>query len=83
MKYLSVVILLLLLSGCAAFTASHATIILPNGDEYKITSSTKEGVVSFEGNGVKVVMDNKPSPGLFEKILTMMFMRTDVNIGVK
>jgi len=86
MRTALVIALFLILSGCAGFTDSRATVALPDGDAYVLTSSSSETLVTFKksaGGDIEIVMDNQPRPGLIEKILTMMFLKTDVNVGVK
>ncbi len=61
---------LIFLSGCTI----KRTITLPDKSVY-VVDSLKEDVVTFEKNkdGIKIIVDGKPAPSLFEKVMMMLF----------
>ena len=61
---------LIFLSGCTI----KRTITLPDKSVYAV-DSLKEDVVTFEKNkdGIKIIVDGKPAPSLFEKVMMMLF----------
>ena len=72
MKQLIPIIFLLvfLAAGCTI----ERTITLPDKSVYAV-DSLKEDVVTFEKNkdGIKIIVDGKPAPSLFEKVMMMLF----------
>ncbi len=69
-KAIIILIALIFLSGCTI----KRTITLPDKSVY-VVDSLKEDVVTFEKNkdGVKIIVDGKPAPSLFEKVMMMLF----------
>lgn len=73
------VILLVLVVGCASV---KTTIINPQGEIYTIQSK-KDALVIMEKDGVKLTVDNRGKLGLFENLMGIIFMKTDIEIKNK
>jgi|GEM_PF-2060952 len=74
-------LLLLLLSSCVGFLNSKATITLPNGQKYVVSSKSDALVELTQKDGTKITVDNRGRPGLFEQLLGVILMRApDVTI---
>lgn len=78
-KLFVTIISLAMLSGCAYFNVTR-TITLPDKTVYTV-NSRKDDLVSFEKNGLKVMVDGRGRPGMIEQALGIMFMNfPDVNL---
>lgn len=69
-KLIIILMALVFLSGCTI----ERTITLPDESVY-IVDSLKEDIVTFEKgkDGIKIIVDGKPAPSLFEKVMMMLF----------
>ncbi len=74
-----VIILLVLAVGCAAV---ETTITSPQGDMW-IVQSKRDACVTMKKDGVELIVDNKGKLGLFENLMGIIFMKTDVEIKNK
>lgn len=74
-----VIILLVLAVGCAAV---ETTITNPQGDMW-IVQSKRDACVTMKKDGVELIVDNKGKLGLFENLMGIIFMKTDVEIKNK
>lgn len=76
---MKVLIFIILFSfGCTTKTQ----IIEPDGSIYTIKSRTN-AVVTIEEKGKKITVNNQGKPTLFESIITMMFMNTQIQNDIK
>ena len=66
------ILALLTLSACAGNIIS--TIKMPDKTEVYEVSSKSDALVTIERNGVKVTVDNRGRPGMFEQILGAFFL---------
>lgn len=75
----SLIVLLVFLIGCAAI---RTTITDPQGEVY-VVMSKKDALVTMEKDGVKLTVDNRGKMGLFENLMGVLLMKTDVEISNK
>jgi len=61
-----------MLSGCSYFNVTR-TVKLPSGKIYTV-NCRKDDLVSFEKDGLKVVVDGRGRPGMIEQAIGIMFM---------
>ncbi len=59
---------LVMLSGCNV----KRHIIMPDKTIYTV-DARKDDLVSFKKGDIEITVDGKPAPGLFEKVLMMLF----------
>ncbi len=75
-----ILIMLVLLSGCS-LARTITTVTTPKGEVYTV-SSKSDAMVEFQGDGWKLIVDNRGRPGIIEQALGIMFMNLpDVTIG--
>lgn len=85
-KWGLIIFLLMGITGCAVTT----TIIDPCGNTWKIISK-KDALVKLEKEetkleiktGIKIEVDNRGKLGLFENLMGIIFMKTDIDIKNK
>jgi len=76
MRLITIILFLFIpqLFGCSLFRGSvNTTITTPKGDVYSIYSK-KDALVKYEKDAVKVEVDNRGSPGLFETFINSTMM---------
>jgi len=78
MKWI-IIITLLFTIGCASV---KTTITNPQGEVW-IVQSKKDALVKLEKEGVKIEVDNRGKLGLFENLLGIIFMKTDIELKNK
>lgn len=76
------IILLTLVTGCASLNITETRIATPEGDIY-IVSSKKDAMVTLKKGGTELIVDNRGKMGLFENLMGIMLMKTDVNLKNK
>ncbi len=73
------IILLVLIIGCASV---KTTIKLPDGKNVEIWSK-KDALVEFKTSGIEGLVDNRGKLGLFENLMGIIFMKTDIELKNK
>lgn len=73
MKNTILIFIIFLFYGCTAITQ----ITEPDGSIYTIKSRTN-AMVTVELQGKKIIVNNQGKPTLFEAIITMMFMDSNI-----
>lgn len=79
MKKYALVFLILLIAGCASIVT---TVEDPHGKTWTVVSK-KDSFVKLEKNGVKLEVNNQGKPGIFENLMGIMLMKTEVNLSNK
>jgi len=74
-----IIITLLLTISCASV---KTTIMNPQGEIYTIQSK-KDALVTMKKDGVELIVDNRGKLGLFENLMGIIFMKTDIEIKNK
>lgn len=77
-KWLFLIIFILSI-GC---TSIKTTITDPNGQVY-IVESKKDALVTFHKDNVNLVVDNRGKMGVFENLMGIMLMKTEVSLKNK
>lgn len=78
-KCICIISIVLIIGGCA----SVKTIVTnPRGEVYTVQSK-KDALVMMEKDGVKLTVDNRGKPGIFENLMGIMLMKTEVNLSNK
>ncbi len=70
--------LLFVLTGCGMVTSTVKT---PTGDVYEVTSKS-DALVEYNKGDTKFIVDNRGRPGLFERTLELMLLRSNVDVNV-
>jgi len=78
MKWI-IIITLLFTIGCASV---KTTITNPQGETY-IVQSKKDALVTMKKDGVELIVDNRGKLGLFENLMGIIFMKTDIELKNK
>lgn len=73
------IILLVLTIGCASV---KTTITNPQGEIW-IVQSKKDALVKLEKKDIKIEVDNRGKLGLFENLMGIIFMKTDIELKNK
>lgn len=60
--------ILLLLSGCAGLGQRESFVVLPSGQKY-LVGCQSDGMVDYAQGDVKLKVDNRGRPGVFEQLL--------------
>lgn len=76
------VILLMLIVGCASLNTTETRVVTPEGDIY-IVNSKKNAMVTLRKKGTELIVDNRGKMGLFENLMGIMLMKTDINLKNK
>ena len=77
MRYVLIIPLILLLTGCVAIRE----VILPDGTVYAVKARTDD-MISFKNGSIEITIDGRGRPGIIEQALGVMFMNLpDVNVG--
>lgn len=75
----TIIILFVSMAGCAAIT----TIIEdPQGETWTVVSK-KDALVKLEKDNIKIEVNNQGKPGIFENLMGIMLMKTEVNLSNK
>lgn len=69
---------MLILAGCSMVTSTVKT---PTGDIYEIVSK-QNALVEYNKGDIKFIVDNRGRPGLFERTLELMLLRSNVDVNV-
>ena len=70
-----------LLCGCSLANVER-TITMPNKEVYKVTMRIDD-CITFEKDGVKLSVDGRGRPGVFENVATMALTQTQFNLSNK
>jgi uncharacterized lipoprotein YmbA len=66
-KSILLVIVSLLFAGCSTFGARESIVLLPNGDEYRVTCQSN-GKLDYSTEDVQITVDNRGRPGILEQV---------------
>jgi hypothetical protein len=69
---------MLFAAGCSVKTV----ITMPDGDIYCVQSK-KDALVKLEKDNIKLEVNNQGKPGIFENLMGIMLMKTEVNLSNK
>ena len=71
------IILLVFMVGCA----SVKTTITNPQNEVWIVQSKKDAMVTLKQGDTELTIDNRGKPGIFENLMGIMLMKTEVNLS--
>jgi len=74
-----VIFLLIITIGCASV---KTTITDPQGETYTIQSK-KDALVVLKQGDTELTVDNRGKMGIFENLMSIMLMKTDINLKNK
>ena len=74
-----IIFTLLFTIGCASV---KTTITSPQGDIWEVQSK-KDALVTLKQNEVEITVDNRGKLGLFENLMGIIFMKTDIELKNK
>lgn len=69
----------LLVAGCATI---KTTVTDPQGKVY-VVESKKDALVTYKKDDVNLVVDNRGKMGIFENLMGIMLMKTEINLKNK
>lgn len=78
-KRIIIILFVFILVGCASI---RTTIENPQGEIFTIISK-KDALVTYKQNKVEITVDNRGKLGLFENLLGIIVMKTDVELKNK
>ena len=71
------IILLVLTMGC---TGAVKTIVIMPDNSVITVQSARNGLVKLKKDGIDLTVDNKKPMGIFENLLGILLMKTDINL---
>lgn len=78
-KYIILIIVLFFICGCSTV---KTTITMPDNSVITVQSK-RNGLVMLKKDGIDLTVDNKKPMGIFENLMGILLMKTDVNLKNK
>lgn len=78
-KWIVLIIILFLFCGCSTV---KTTITMPDNSVITVQSK-KNGLVMLKKDGIDLTVDNKKPMGIFENLMGILLMKTDINLKNK
>lgn len=66
---LPIIFVIIFLTGCTV----KREIIMPDNTTY-VVKVQKDDMITFKKDGLEIIVDGRGRPGMFEQILSLMFM---------
>lgn len=77
-----IILFIFTLVGCVGCASVKTTITSPD-KEIWVVQSKKDALVKLEKEGTKIEVDNRGKLGLFENLMGIIFMKTDIDLKNK
>lgn len=78
-KWTVIVLLIFTLTGCASV---ETMVVDPQGETYTVRSK-RDACITMKKDGVELIVDNRGKMGLFENLMGILLMKTDINLKNK
>ncbi len=73
MRAFIIILMVVVMAGCAGLGQTVSTMTMPNGDIYTVASKS-DALVEFSQGDVKMTVDNRGRPSMLEKVISLLFL---------